>query len=376
MTTTARRAAVALAAACLLGAAPAPAGVGPAPGPTGVVVFGRHGGLWAIGAEGGGEPVTVATAANPAPALQSVVVAPTGLVVARAEDGSAWWTQLRLGAIRRLARARGCVGLAIVAPTGDRFACRADGTSMLVQPTTWRAQTAAIEGELGGVTLSGELVVATDDAIYGATIAAPADRRQLAPHRPSGAWLAAPGGQRAAGVYADPAPDPNGGLYQFALDGKAARRRLAADAIPIAWSSDAEWLLLQSPDSACFVRAVGGEYQCWDGFRAVAVSPDDGYVLLARDGDLYTAATGGVAPGRPRLLVRDASHAAAWLARLPGEDGTPGSFTRPRRPHANQCLLEKETLDDLPSLARRPGKEPTGLRPHPTGWTPVGSRSR
>jgi hypothetical protein len=108
-------------------------------------------------------------------------------------------------------------------------------------------------------------------------------------------------------------------VFVFRLDGKATRRKLAADGRPLVWSRDAQWLLVQEGDTACALRAAGGERRCWDGYRAIALGPDSRHALLGKppergDGvDLYIAALGGTRPAAPRLLVKGAAGAATWL---------------------------------------------------------------
>jgi hypothetical protein len=130
----------------------------------------------------------------------------------------------------------------------------------------------------------------------------------LAPHVPLDHLSVSPDGGRAVGRY----PDGDGdALFGFRLDGRAARRKLITGT-PVAWSADSAWLAVDGEDTACVLRAVGGEYKCWDHFRALAVSRDGSLALLAGGGDVYLVPTAGPRASKPRLLVA-ASPAATLL---------------------------------------------------------------
>ncbi len=130
----------------------------------------------------------------------------------------------------------------------------------------------------------------------------------LAPHVPLDLLSVSPDGGRAVGRY----PDGDGdALFGFRLDGRAARRKLITGT-PVAWSADSVWLAVDGEETACVLRAVGGEYKCWDHYRALSLSADGSLALLAGDGDVYLAPVTGVRPDKPRLLVQ-AAHAATLL---------------------------------------------------------------
>jgi hypothetical protein len=129
--------------------------------------------------------------------------------------------------------------------------------------------------------------------------------RVLAPHVPLDHLSVSPDGGRAVGRY----PDGDGdALFGFRLDGRAARRKLITGT-PVAWSADSIWLAVDGEDTACVLRAVGGEYKCWDHYRALAVSKDGGLALLAGGGDVYLVPTTGVRADKPKLLVAGAAAA-------------------------------------------------------------------
>jgi hypothetical protein len=115
-------------------------------------------------------------------------------------------------------------------------------------------------------------------------------KTKVAPETPLRGFLPAPDGSRAVGVYSDVVHEgkttkPAEMLMGFALDGQGARRKTVKASLPIEWSFDSQWVLLQDGSTACITRAMGGQYKCWRGFIATSISPDGAYALLlgARD---------------------------------------------------------------------------------------------
>ena len=126
----------------------------------------------------------------------------------------------------------------------------------------------------------GERVVVVDsDALWNSPVAQPDQRVQVSPHVPAGALSIAPDGQRAVGRYTE--GESGDSLFGFRLDGQAARRKLGPG-VPVAWSADSVWLIIAAENTACAVRAVGGEYKCWDKYRPLAIDADGSWVLLAK----------------------------------------------------------------------------------------------
>ena len=141
--------------------------------------------------------------------------------------------------------------------------------------------------------------------IFTASPATPAKPTKVAPEAPQRGFLPSPDGKRAVGVYADI-------LSTFDLDGVAARRKGIRDGLPIAWSRDSQYVLVQDATSACLVRAGGGQYKCWKGYTAIAVAPDAAFAIVAAKGQLYRGKLDGPYDGTPELIIKDAT-AAAWL---------------------------------------------------------------
>jgi len=190
------------------------------------------------------------------------------------------------------------------------------------------------------------LVWADSSGIWGAKPGKLAAKKQLAPAPPLRGFLASPDGSRAVGVYAGEVFEsikkktPGDVFTIFALDGTAARRRLGALAMPLEWSHDGSYVLVQTDTTACLVGASGGEYKCWRGFTAASLSPDGRWGLLYGTGkpaekpttktdadvplaapsgssSLYRARLEGAYTDKPTLLVKSVDGAAVWVPKHP-----------------------------------------------------------
>ncbi len=304
------------------------------------IVFARDSGLFRVeSAERDGAEAPIATlpegvtAAN----LRAIEASDNGAVLLLDAGGAFYW--LRPSATEvRVPRPLKCISRPHLAPDGSCVVCVTDsGTLELIALNrAQRAVERAVPAGFGTVEQLGflsptELAIATKRGIRAVTLPSMRSKRTLAPHSPSSELLVAPSGARAVGLYRDKNDAleadgkeknhraqelGNGTLFTFRLDGTAALRRLNRAATPLEWSLDSEWLLLAEPDAACIVRAVGGEFKCWSGYRAVTLSPDGKYALLGRDHDgapaLYRAELDGPRTTAPRLVIANAS-VAAWL---------------------------------------------------------------
>jgi hypothetical protein len=296
--------AVAIAAALALVAA-APAFAGPAEDfGAGAVVFARDASLWKTDPRGKGPAVELvklpAVGANGAPA--HAVRAIRADLAARtliADIGGRWyWTRLEPGAaVPTTMTALPCGGAVRLLPDGNCVLCATeDGraalyrlgsvaatvldvpapASLIVRPAPTATDPAA---------MSREVVWADGKGVWIAPVTRTSERRALAPEAPLRHFLTAPSGKRAVGVFRDTVTSRGkelvrDQLFGFALDGKAARRKVIRDGVPVDWSWDSQWLLVQNGGSACVMRAVGGEYKCWKGFTAVSIAPDGTWALL------------------------------------------------------------------------------------------------
>lgn len=144
----------------------------------------------------------------------------------------------------------------------------------------------------------------------------PKRKTRIAPDAPLRGFLPSPDGTRGLGVYADQVfsdphrTQPAEVLMTVQLDGQGAKRKAIRDGVAVEWSRDAQWILLQDGASACIMRATGGQYKCWKGFTAAAISSDGhwGLVLGNRDGSKKQA------PSKPTTSkpARPAEPAKAW----------------------------------------------------------------
>ena len=211
-----------------------------------------------------------------------------------------------------------CRGRAHLSPGGERVLCASrtgKGTSVYrLRPTFGAAPLAASPGATLMADLTGErVIVAEPKALFLTPVASPDHRTQVAPHAPSASLSIAPDGQRAVGRYSD--GDGAESLYGFRLDGEAARRKLGPGT-PVGWSADSVWLAVNGENTACAVRAVGGEFKCWDKFRTLAIDRDGSWLLLARPPgakarrfDLFLGRVGGPHVEKPLPLLRGVSAA-------------------------------------------------------------------
>ena len=135
-----------------------------------------------------------------------------------------------------------------------------------------------------------------EGSLWSAPVARLADRTKVAPEAPAALLSIAPDGEHAVGRYTEGDAEA---LFGFRLDGRAARRKLVAG-IPVAWSADSTWLLVDATDEACALRAAGGEYKCWQDYRALGIGP--AYVVVAGLYALSFLLTLGVSGARPRPL--------------------------------------------------------------------------
>lgn len=193
-----------------------------------------------------------------------------------------------------------------LAPDGGRVLCGArrgkGAVAYRMRPQLGSAALEQLSPERTALAAGDRLVSEKDGALR-------EQERVLAPHAPLDRLSVSPDGARAVGRY----PDGDGdALFGFRLDGRGARRKLITGT-PVAWSADSAWLAVDGEEAACVLRAIGGEYKCWDEFAALAISADGSLALLGRppapgDGglDVYLVATAGVRAEKPRLVIEGA----------------------------------------------------------------------
>jgi hypothetical protein len=174
--------------------------------------------------------------------------------------------------------------------------CRAAKGSVIVHLPTGRVTPVDVAASTGmriaGVFGAHRLVWADASGVWSAPPGATGQVTKVAPEPPLRGFLPSPDGKRALGVYADEmftdahhkqAADV---LMTFQLDGQAARRKTIQTGVPVEWSHDSEWVLVQDGASACIVKAAGGEYKCWKGYTAASIADGGKFALVLgnRDG--------------------------------------------------------------------------------------------
>ncbi|CAN5700458.1 hypothetical protein BH11MYX1_BH11MYX1_07180 [soil metagenome] len=227
------------------------------------------------------------------PIVRSLKTDAAGKVLLADLDGSWQWMPLD-GSARSLTPLACGDGPAQLAEDGTCVVCRAKagGTQVLNLANGKSLAVDQLGARITGKGTDRRLVWADKDGIWSAP---PGDRKKakkLAPQAPLRSFLPSPDGARGVGVYSDEIyidahhKKPAEILMGFQLDGEGARRKAIKAGVPLEWSHDGEWLLVQNGGEACLMHATGGEYKCWRGYTAASISSDGTYgVFLGnRDG--------------------------------------------------------------------------------------------
>ena len=276
------------------------------------VIFARGGSLFRVDAHGKGEteiatlPDKTTVRALRSDAGGSVLLADLG-----GTAGHKWsWMPLD-GSTKTLAELPCADGPAQLAEDGSSVVCRSpdpkvggivyDLGKQHADPVAVSANTVRLASTADGL----RLVWADAGGVWSAPADSPGRKVKVAPSAPLRHFLASPDGKRAVGVFGDQvyvdvhhkkAADV---LMGFALDGDGARRKAIRDGVPVEWSHDAQWVLVQDGGKACLMRAVGGEYKCWNGFTAASVASDASWALVLGNRDGKAPPAKGAAGKKP-----------------------------------------------------------------------------
>jgi hypothetical protein len=225
-----------------------------------------------------------------------------------ADLGGKWWWMPLDGSKKALVQLPCGEGPAQLPPDGSCVLCRsAVGDKTLVVNFSTGKQipvdVPALGARIINVGLTRRVVYTDATGVWSIALIDPRKKTRLAPEPPLRSFLPSPDGSRAVAVYKEPTfegrtkKDPADTLVTFALDGQGARRKGIRNGVPLDWSHDNEYVLVQDGAAACLMRTGGGQYKCWKGFTAVSVAPDASYALVLgnRDG----TKTASKAPAKP-----------------------------------------------------------------------------
>lgn len=208
-----------------------------------------------------------------------------------ADLGGSWWTMPLDGSKSSLTELPCDAGPAQLSEDGRYVFCRhKESGSLVVNLVTGkltRLPVPTLGARLLGTSGNTRMLVWADKGAIWTALAPRLTRpKQIAKEAPLRSLSPSPDGKHALGVYADQVFEnarrkkPGEVLEVFALDGIAARRKSIQNGVPIEWSHDSQWVLVQDGSSACIMRAIGGQYKCWRGFTAVSIAPDGRYALV------------------------------------------------------------------------------------------------
>ena len=213
-----------------------------------------------------------------------------------ADVGGTWSWMALDGSAKSLSDLPCAEGPAQLAEDGLCVLCRAKkGGSIIVTLASGKITNVDVPttgARLAGTGAERKLVWADDKGVWTASPANPKKPTKAAPDAPLRNFLPSPDGSHALGTYKGEVYEgpktkkPAEILHVFALDGEGARRKSIQNGVPVEWSHDSKWALIQDGASACITLAQGGQYKCWRGYTAAAIAPDGKYALLLgnRDG--------------------------------------------------------------------------------------------
>lgn len=290
----------------------------------GYIVYGKGKALWKVPANTrkGDEATKIASLGFAARRVVAIKASSDGSAFLVSTDKNHYWVKpvaaAKNGDVKVVRHV--CRGHASMSQNGMTVLCQTETGEISLESMSegGTKKTTTIVGAMATIAKNRvtEVVVAAGSGIEAVAVAEPTTKTTLSVHAPTSHLLVAPDGKRAVAVFPD---DVNGtSVFGFLLDGKGVKRKLVTDAIPVAWSSDSKWLAVTRKKRACVVRSAGGQYRCFDGYRALGMSPDNNDALLASGKQsalkISRAALGGARSSKPVLLVKRAQGAAVWLA--------------------------------------------------------------
>lgn len=264
------------------------------------IIYARGGALYKSDARGNNETQLAELPADTR--VRALRTDSAGKVLLVDLDGNAgartqtWWWMPADGR-KPLAKLPCADGPAQLANDGACVLCRSTqdaDRSVIIHLASGRVTPIAVPppgARLVGAGASRKLVWSDATGVWSSPPGNPRKKTKVAPEPPLRSFLPSPDGSRAVGVYTDVVHEtvrttkPADMLMSFALDGAGARRKTIRESVPVEWSYDNEWVLVQDGSTACITRATGGQYKCWKGYTAVSIAPDGAYALLVGNRD-------------------------------------------------------------------------------------------
>ncbi len=260
----------------------------------GQVIFARGTSLYRVDARGRGE-TEIATLSTKL-AVRALRTDADGKVLLVDLAGKWSWMPLD-GSTKTLTELPCADGPAQLAEDGSSLICRAMvGTGSVIvtlkDRKTRGVDVPSVGARLIGVAADRRVVWTDKNGVWSAPAGDLKQRKQLATEAPVRSFLVSPDGKRAIGVFNDKIyasvreTKPAEVLMTVALDGQGARRKFIRGGVPIEWSRDVKWVLVQDSGNACVMLVAGGQYKCWRGYTGASISADGrwGLVFGNRDG--------------------------------------------------------------------------------------------
>jgi hypothetical protein len=273
--------------------------------------------------DGGARAVEIARLGFPAKQITRLTAKGKSLLISAGEVHR--WVRPNTASARSPRRAvEVCRGRATLSGDGRCVLCQTAAGAITItrlypekvsRPVKVPGKLATLLGE--GVT---HVVTVTRRGVESFAIGNRKRRRLLAAQQPVDDLLVSPDGKRAVATLIDnPKGDgePTRSVYQFLLDGTGVKRKLVVDSRAVRWSRDSSWVVAAGDDNTCIARARGGQYRCWQGWRAVAMRPDNTEALLVRGPahrlELARVSLAGARPAKPKPFFHRAAGDALWV---------------------------------------------------------------
>ncbi len=212
----------------------------PPPTPPGRVIFVRGDALLQVDGEGKGAEIEIAKLPLDVGVITAIETSPdAGLIVVRGNKGSAW-----LVAGETTWRT-GCVGLARPSPANECLLCEVNGALVLMSAKqSWNVKVPGVWRDANFLGSVREIAALVDEktGVLGFATKAPKQTRVLAAPGPSGHLLIAPDGSKAVAVFGH---GKSSRVHGFVLDGQGVPRNLGGPALPVVWSWDSSWVLIE-----------------------------------------------------------------------------------------------------------------------------------